>query len=130
MPVRVVDASAIIAFAFAEVRGDEVEAAVQGHELHATTLLPYELVNGARTKIRRYPQEQLTLVEALRVALSWSVTLHASEEGEELLALALETGLTAYDASYLSLAMQFGAPLVTLDGELSDAARARGLLGI
>ena len=38
--------------------------------------------------------------------------------------LALETGLTAYDASYLWLARQFGADLVTLDKALDKAATA------
>jgi predicted nucleic acid-binding protein len=36
--------------------------------------------------------------------------------------LALKTGLTAYDASYLWLARRLGAELVTLDKELGRAA--------
>ncbi len=36
--------------------------------------------------------------------------------------LATETGLTAYDASYLWLARQLGAELVTLDQQLARAA--------
>jgi predicted nucleic acid-binding protein len=38
--------------------------------------------------------------------------------------LALETGLTAYDASYLWLARRLGAELVTLDKALDAAAKA------
>jgi len=38
--------------------------------------------------------------------------------------LALETGLTVYDASYLWLARRLGAELVTLDKALDAAARA------
>jgi predicted nucleic acid-binding protein len=38
------------------------------------------------------------------------------------LELALDSGLTVYDASYLWLARQLGAELVTLDKELGRAA--------
>jgi predicted nucleic acid-binding protein len=41
------------------------------------------------------------------------------------LGIALTTGLAAYDASYLWLARQLGAELVTLDGELQRAAAIR-----
>lgn len=39
--------------------------------------------------------------------------------------LASETGLTAYDAEYLHLAMDRGAALLTFDHQLADAARSR-----
>jgi predicted nucleic acid-binding protein len=39
-----------------------------------------------------------------------------------LVQLALSTGLTAYDASYLSLAMALEAPLATFDRRLQEAA--------
>ena len=42
-----------------------------------------------------------------------------------VLDLAATTGLTAYDASYLWLAQQIGAELLTLDKQLANAATAR-----
>ncbi len=39
-------------------------------------------------------------------------------------ALAVEYGLTAYDAAYLELALRLDAPLATLDQDLARAARA------
>ncbi len=42
----------------------------------------------------------------------------------EVVSLALATGLTAYDASYLWLARLLGAELVTLDRRLAAAASA------
>jgi predicted nucleic acid-binding protein len=42
----------------------------------------------------------------------------------EVLPMAVATGLTPYDASYLWLARQRGLPLVTLDAQLARAAAA------
>jgi len=44
-----------------------------------------------------------------------------------VLALARSHGLTAYDASYLELAMRRGAALATFDQKLAEAARAAGV---
>jgi predicted nucleic acid-binding protein len=41
--------------------------------------------------------------------------------------LAVEANLTAYDAAYLELALRLGASLASNDGDLNDAARARGV---
>ena len=41
--------------------------------------------------------------------------------------LAREFCLTAYDASYLELAMRLGAPLATMDRQLADAAQKAGV---
>ncbi|MHA1505983.1 MAG: type II toxin-antitoxin system VapC family toxin [Candidatus Asgardarchaeia archaeon] len=45
----------------------------------------------------------------------------------ELMKVALETGLTAYDASYLYAAEKLSATLVTEDNKLSEAAKKRGV---
>ena len=45
----------------------------------------------------------------------------------ELLALALETGLSAHDAACLELAVRSGCPLVTVDRALAPAAEAAGV---
>jgi predicted nucleic acid-binding protein len=44
-----------------------------------------------------------------------------------VLPLAMDYGLTAYDAAYLDLAMRQGAPLATFDGRLQKACRAAGI---
>lgn len=41
----------------------------------------------------------------------------------EILALARDTGLSSYDASYLDLAMREGLPLATLDKAMKKAAK-------
>jgi len=45
----------------------------------------------------------------------------------EILALARRTGLSAYDASYLDLAMREGVPLATRDAALRKAAEVVGV---
>ncbi len=44
-----------------------------------------------------------------------------------LVTLARRYQLTAYDATYLDLAVRTGAPLATLDRSLADAARTEGV---
>ncbi|HMS89710.1 MAG TPA: type II toxin-antitoxin system VapC family toxin [Acidimicrobiales bacterium] len=46
---------------------------------------------------------------------------------QELVHTARHHGLSAYDASYLLLALRLGAPLATLDGRLRDAAKTAGV---
>lgn len=48
-------------------------------------------------------------------------------EDRHILQLARTHGLTAYDASYLALAVREGCPLVSLDYRLNAAARAEGV---
>lgn len=42
--------------------------------------------------------------------------------------LALETGVSGYDAAYLELAKRLELPLATLNATLAAAARARGVV--
>jgi predicted nucleic acid-binding protein len=44
-----------------------------------------------------------------------------------VLPLAREYGLSAYDAAYLELSIRHGAPLATLDGKLQKAAQKAGI---
>lgn len=57
--------------------------------------------------------------------------IHSPRQSEDhhVLALARRHRLTAYDSSYLALAVQEHCPLATLDRRLKDAAAAEGLPG-
>ena len=50
-----------------------------------------------------------------------------TESISNLLPLAREYSLSAYDAAYLDVAMRHGAPLATLDGNLQKAGRRVGI---
>lgn len=122
MPAKVVDASVLGALIFGEPRAEEALALLKGEELYAPPLLAYELASVARKKVLRYPQLREKIFEALEIGLSldinWTEVDHA-----EVLKLALDTGLTTYDASYLYLARSLGIPLLTFDERLAAWAK-------
>jgi len=122
MPAQavVVDASVLGALLFGEPRAQEALSLLGGSDLYAPTLLDYELTGLARKKALRYPEQREAIFEGLRLGLA--LDLHRVEvDHEAVLRLALETGLTTYDASYLHLARSLGIPLVTFDERLKAA---------
>ena len=102
---------------FGEPRAGEALELLGGADLYQPTLLAYELASVARKKVLKYPDQSETLLHALEMSLAmeigWVEINHL-----EVVRLALETGLTTYDASYLYLARNLGIPLVTLDTQL------------
>ena len=122
----VVDSSVFAAIAFDEVNADEALALVRGYEFYAPPLMAFEVTNTAWKKISRDPSQRFGIIESLSVALDTPINWTAVDFNETL-ALALETGLTAYDASYLYLAQTLGMPLATFDKKLHTAAHARGI---
>lgn len=67
-------------------------------------------------------QEIIALVNALPISVD-----HTSESVENNLALALQYGLTSYDAAYLGLAIRLQLPIATNDGALRQAAVSAGI---
>ena len=120
MPAKVVDASVIAAIAFEEPRAGEAELLLKETNLFAPTLLAYELTNVALKKARKDLNQAgaigRALLIALRLAIRWIEVDHGA-----VLRLALDTGLTTYDASYLYLARSLDIPLVTFDERLRAA---------
>jgi len=124
MPDRVVDASAIAAILFTEDGATGVLDALRGHALYAPTVLEYELTNAAWKRTRRFPHRAHELEQALDGLWRLPLTFRRVER-QAVLRIAVSSGITAYDASYLWLARQLGAPLVTLDRKLGAIADRR-----
>lgn len=124
MPDRVIDASVLGAMIFQEDRAKEAWELVTGYELQEPAFVLYELTSIARKKIREYPERKdeltLQLHRGLNIHMSFVKVDHL-----EVLRLALETGLTTYNASYLYVSLSTGAPLVTFDRKLQIAAAGR-----
>jgi predicted nucleic acid-binding protein len=117
----VVDASAIGAIMFEEPEGATLAAHLDGQTLLAPTLIDLELSNLVVKKARKSPDQILPIFLSLQAALALPIS-RIAVPGAEAFALAAETGLTAYDASYLWLARSRDAELVTLDSELARFA--------
>ncbi len=120
MAVKVVDASAFAALIFGEPEAEAVVHQLGGAEMAAPALLPYELTNVCWKKRRGHPEVAPALLDGLR-RFSRLQTRLVEVDHLEVLTLAEEFGLTAYDASYLWLARRLDAELVTLDSRLAEA---------
>ncbi len=121
--VKVVDASALAALLFGEPEAEAVAGRLDGARLVAPSLIAFELANVCLMKCRRHPDQREARLAAFQLRVRLGVEEIAVDHAG-VLELALTTGLTAYDASYLYLARQLGAELVTLDKELGRAVTA------
>ena len=125
----VVDASVALAWCFPDESSDYADAvllALEGLAMLVPAVWGLEIANavlvGERSKRLRHPEIRrfTTLLESL------SPVQDVQPVGElvnDVLPLAREYGLSAYDAAYLELSMRHGASLATLDGRLQKAAR-------
>lgn len=123
MSDKVVDASTIAAVVFREPREAAVRARLNGRRLFAPFLLAYELANVCWVKMKRNPDARATILEQFIDSRRVPIEL-TDVDFPQMVELALRHDLTAYDASYLWLARQLGAELVTLDEKLERAATA------
>jgi predicted nucleic acid-binding protein len=122
MPAKVADASVIGAIVFAEPEATTATALLGEDDLYAPTLLSFELASIARTKVLRYPDQRETILRALELGLGMYIQW-VDMAPEAVVRLALEVGLSTYDASYLHLARSLGARLVTFDQKLLAASQ-------
>lgn len=122
-PPSVVDCSVLVAAFFEEDNAVEATAALANRALHAPTLLPFEFANVARSKSRA-GADSTRIRDGLEAFQASRIELHRLEP-QWLHELAMEEGLTAYDAAYLALAIRLQAPLLTFDHRLSAAAERR-----
>jgi len=114
----VVDASAIAAVLFGEPDGATIRAYVRGESMIAPHLIDYELANIGVKRVRRSPQSEIDVLVMLRGLEALQIQ-RMPVPPLEVTQLANKTGLSAYDASYLWLAMSKDVELVTLDNHLA-----------
>lgn len=120
-PVKVVDASAIVALLLQEPEARSVAERLNEATLVAPALLLFEVANACLSKSRRHPDLRDFVWAAFRRCDRLRIET-AEVDHPGVLALAERTGLTVYDTSYLWLARALGAELVTLDRKLAQAA--------
>lgn len=82
--------------------------------------------------IATYVRSRGLLVDSARTMLAEILSLPVAVIDESptptIMQLAIDRGLTSYDASYLDVALRSGWPLVTLDRELVRAASEAGVV--
>ena len=129
----VVDASVALAWCFpdeASEYADRVLVALKGQTLVVPAVWGLEIANALLTGERRM---RLKRPETLRfVALLEGLSilqdgLAVSESVNNVLPLARDYGLSAYDAAYLEVAIRHDVPLATLDRNLQKAAKRAGI---
>jgi predicted nucleic acid-binding protein len=119
--VKVVDASAVAAVLFHEPGFEQVVKRLSKCRLAAPSLLPYELANVTARRCRQYPEQSADIFLSLKLLAGLEIGLTAVPAVEGAM-LAEREGLSAYDASYLWLARNLNAELVTLDQKLAKKA--------
>lgn len=121
--VKVVDASALAAIAFAEPDADTLAAALQEGRLVAPPLIYYEMASICCKKLKLHPEQREGILAAYRDLHQFNIGL-IEVDFQALVPLAEQARLTPYDAAYLWLAKTLSAEIITLDGQLLKASRA------
>ena len=96
MSVKVVAASAFGALLFGEPQAQAIAVRLADATLAAPALLPFEVANIALKKIRRHPHLCAPLLTAFSLFGRMAIEIIAVDH-DEIVRLADETGLTAYD---------------------------------
>jgi len=128
----VLDASATIAWAYSDEAGRPDQAIK--HVLSSQAWVPSHwilevvntlLVGERRGRLTRVQWQKFLLeIAALPIHVDPETTIRS---WGVIPALAIEYGLTSYDAAYLELAVRLDIPLATRDGDLARAARKAGV---
>jgi predicted nucleic acid-binding protein len=129
----VIDASVALAWCFPDEASDYADGALLALE-DRTAMVPaiwsLEIANallvGERRKRIRQPEVR-RFVELLKSLSIVEGGQPFADTVSNILPLALEHDLSAYDAAYLDVAVRHGVPLATLDAALQKAARAAGV---
>lgn len=116
----VADCSVLAAVLFDEPARDEAAEALAGRELCAPDLIDHELANVAVKKTGHLPEQ--AIAQAFTDLAQLKLVRHRAQPLSQW-RLAVQFGLSAYDAAYLALAADLKAPLLTFDRRLGEAAR-------
>jgi len=129
----VIDCSVTMAWCFEDERSplaDLVLERLTAEEAWVPSLWPVEVANVLLVAERRHrlsAADSTRFVELLRgLPIVVDEAAHARALGP-VLATARELGLSAYDATYLELAMRLGATMATADDRLREACRTCGV---
>jgi len=118
--VKIVDASALAAIVFGEAEAEAIGMRLEGARLLAPSLLDFEMASICLKKLRHEKTQRGQVLTAYaerdRIRIK-----RVPVDFDDVLELAIQAGITAYDASYLWLSRLHKAELVSLDKSLNSA---------
>ncbi len=134
MDAFVLDCSATLPWVFADEASPAADALldqlVKGERAWVPALWHLELGNVLLGAQRRNRIDQAGIEAFLSRLALYEIAVDdqtMDRAWQKTLDLAMQHGLSTYDASYLELALRRGLPLATLDRQLVAAARASGV---
>ncbi len=118
----VVDASFVLSYLFPDESENTVEEIFSAYEegnvqLISTQLLPFEVMNGLKTAVKRKRYTKDEALALLKNFLAFPIEMK-TVEFSQILVLAIEKDLSVYDAAYLFLTKEYGIKLLSLDKRL------------
>jgi predicted nucleic acid-binding protein len=128
----VIDASVALAWCFPDEGSDyadKVLVALEGASILVPAIWSLEVANGILSgeRCKRLHQPEIHRFSTLLQNLSVIQDVQPVDEHlTNVLPLARDYGLSAYDAAYLELSLRHSAPLATLDRKLRTAAQKAG----
>ncbi|MDR1889133.1 MAG: type II toxin-antitoxin system VapC family toxin [Zoogloeaceae bacterium] len=131
----VLDASLALAWIFERptpaeaTRADRVLDEAHRVELSVPLLWHTEVANALLVGERRKIVTEAAIIDYLARLDSLPIvadSVHPAMRRNQIMALARQYGLSAYDASYLELALRKGAMLATFDRKLLEAMKSAG----
>ncbi len=126
----VLDASAVASLIFADETdpGELIARFSAGETAVVPTLFQWEIDNLLLTALNRRRIDRAGIVAQLGRLAELPIEESSLRRGSHaIIELAFAHSLSAYDASYLDLALTAAVPLATRDRRLAAAARAHGV---
>ena len=122
----IIDASCIIAVLLGEEEGKKVRTLVKGKRFVSPACLPYEIGNSLTAAVKKHRIPADSVAEMYQEFTKLPVRL-VEPNIEKAVALAAEENHYAYDAYYITTAIDMGLPLYSLDKGLMEIAKKRGV---
>jgi predicted nucleic acid-binding protein len=133
----VIDSSITMAWCFEDEKTSYTESVLDAVAAGAAAVVPplwsYEVLNVLVIAQRRKRITQAQALHFWRELQSFSIRMdekRLDHSSLDVMSLANQYQLTAYDAAYLELALREGVPLATLDEDLKKAAKAAGVSAV
>jgi predicted nucleic acid-binding protein len=122
----VCDASVLASVAFGDPHSADAQALAGRRKLFAPSLLRYEMAHIAVRRSMTPGGDAGRVLQAFDASLRVRVRL-VEPSWPHVFELARTHGLSAYDASYLQVALALRMPLATLDRRLAEVADGLGI---